>query len=110
MARNKNENRAWENSMNCSQVSRSAIKVRETPKHVAEIGGWSLRQVQRWCADGTLPAKRIGGTWAISGPKLCELLGIDDKGTDMRKVAGYFVGTIDGEPIIGHIDGTVANV
>ena len=47
-------------------------------KHVAEIGGWSLRQVQKWCADGTLPAMMIGGTWAISGQKICDMLGIED--------------------------------
>ncbi|RGS93511.1 helix-turn-helix domain-containing protein [Collinsella sp. AF20-14LB] len=54
------------------------MKVCETPKHVAEIGGWSLRQVQKWCADGTLPAMMIGGTWAISGQKICDMLGIED--------------------------------
>ena len=41
-------------------------------------GGWSLRQVQKWCADGTLPAMMIGGTWAISGQKICDMLGIED--------------------------------
>lgn len=78
MARKTGVNRAWERSLNCAQISRSDVKVRESCKHVAEIGGWSLRQVQRMCADGTLPAKMIGGTWAISGPKLCDLLGIEE--------------------------------
>ncbi|MGN0074490.1 MAG: hypothetical protein ACI38T_04255 [Collinsella sp.] len=45
---------------------------------MAEIGGWSLRQVQKWCADGALPAMMIGGTWAISGQKICDMLGIED--------------------------------
>ncbi|MGO5267596.1 hypothetical protein ACTQ1D_02815 [Parafannyhessea umbonata] len=78
MARHKGENRAWESSLDCSHITRADVKVRETPKHVAEIDGWSQRQVQRWCADGTLPAKMIDRTWAISGPKLCEMLGIED--------------------------------
>ena len=77
MARSKGTSKAWENSLNCSQITRADVKIRETPKHVAELGGWSQRQVQPWCADGTLPAKRIGGTWAISGPKLCDMLGIE---------------------------------
>ena len=78
MSRDKGINRAWESSANCSQITRADVKVRETPRHVAEIGGWSTRQVQRMCANGTLPAKMIGGTWAISGPKLCEMLGIEE--------------------------------
>ena len=77
MARNKGENKAWENGLDCSNFSRADVKVRETPRHVAQIGGWSIRQVQKWCADGTLPATKIGGSWAISGPKLCDMLGIE---------------------------------
>ena len=33
-------------------------------------------QIRR--ADGTLPAMMIGGTWAISGQKICDMLGIED--------------------------------
>ena len=64
--------------LGCSQIRCADVKVCETPKHVAEIGGWSLRQVQKWCADGTLPAMMIGGTWAINGQKICDMLGIED--------------------------------
>ena len=76
--RKRGVNRAWENSSDCGSLTRADVKVRETPKHVAEIGGWSLRQVQKMCATGELPAHKIGGTWSISGAKLCEILGIED--------------------------------
>lgn len=36
MARHKGENRAWESSLDCSHITRADVKVRETPKHVAE--------------------------------------------------------------------------
>ena len=78
MARYKGENRAWEGAARLlANPARGREGVRD-PQARAEIGGWSLRQVQKWCADGTLPAMMIGGTWAISGQKICDMLGIED--------------------------------
>lgn len=70
-------NRAREAGLNCSDITRADIKVTETTEHVAKILGKSQFTVQRMCASGVLPAKKIGKEWAISGFKLCEMLGIE---------------------------------
>ena len=44
---------------------------------VAEIGGWSLRQVQKWCADGTLPAMMYRRHLGDRRAEICDMLGIE---------------------------------
>src|SRR6476620_8750765 len=36
------------------------------PSEVARRLGTSTRTVQRWIADGSLPARRVGGRWLVA--------------------------------------------
>ena len=78
MARYKGENRAWEGA---ARLLANPARGREGVRDPQARG--RDRRVEpapspEWCADGTLPAMMIGGTWAISGQKICDMLGIED--------------------------------
>jgi len=45
-----------------------------TTEETAEYFSVSLRTVQRWIADGTIKASRVGGVWRISRVEINRLM------------------------------------
>ena len=45
-----------------------------TTMEVAELLRVSEQTVRRWCADGTLPALKLGRRWRVSRGRLDELI------------------------------------